>query len=111
MAEPFSPGVRRCNDCAKSGPIRQAKGRDLMKANVGHTINGENLPETGNQHLCPGCGSPMRKKIVPNATPAIDEQPPVSPERIEPLALLECPKCHHAEGRHLKAGEAGEEDV
>ena len=82
-----------------------------MKANVGPTMNGEKLRETGNQHLCPGCGSTMRKKIVPNATPAIDEEPPVSPERIEPLALLECPNCHHAEGRHLKAGEAGKQDV
>jgi ssDNA-binding Zn-finger/Zn-ribbon topoisomerase 1 len=79
-----------------------------MKANVGPTINGEKFREaTGNQQPCPTCGSPMRKRIVPNATPAIDEQPPVSPERIESLAQLECPKCHHAEGRHLKAGEAG----
>jgi len=82
-----------------------------MKANVGHTINGEKLRETGNPQLCPGCGSPMRKKIVPNATPAIDEQPPVSPERIEPFVHLECPKCQHAEGRHLKAREAEKEEV
>jgi hypothetical protein len=52
--------------------------------------------------LCPTCGTPMLDSIVPNATPAVDEQPPVSPERIEPLVYLECPKCHHAEGRHLK---------
>ncbi len=47
----------------------------------------------------------MQEKIIPKATPAINEQPPVSPERIEPMARLHCPKCHHAEGRHLKAGE------
>jgi hypothetical protein len=79
-----------------------------MKTNVGSTVNTENLPEeTSDQQLCPACGSPMRKRVLPNATPAIDAQPPVSPERIVPLAQLECPKCQHAEGRHLKAREAG----
>jgi hypothetical protein len=83
-----------------------------MKANVGSPINSEKLHEAaGNPQFCPVCGSPMRKKILPNATPAIDEQPPVSPERIERLAFLECPKCQHAEGRHLNAGEAAKEDV
>jgi 5-methylcytosine-specific restriction endonuclease McrA len=57
------------------------------------------------QTLCPTCGSPMQEKVIPKATPAINEQPPVSPERIEPMAHFDCPKCHHAEGRHLKAGE------
>jgi hypothetical protein len=77
-----------------------------MKTNVGSTVNNENLhQETRNLQPCPACGSPMRERIVPNATPAIDEQPPVSPERILPLEELECPKCQHAEGRHLKAGE------
>jgi ssDNA-binding Zn-finger/Zn-ribbon topoisomerase 1 len=79
-----------------------------MKTNLGSTVNNEKLrEESRNLQLCPACGSPMRVRIVPNATPAIDEQPPVSPERIVPLAQLECPKCNHAEGRHLKAGEAG----
>jgi hypothetical protein len=83
-----------------------------MKENVGATIKGENLrAAAGDPQLCPTCGSPMRKKILPNATPAIDEEPPVSPERIERLALLECPKCPHAEGRHLQAGEAAKEDL
>jgi ssDNA-binding Zn-finger/Zn-ribbon topoisomerase 1 len=83
-----------------------------MKTNVGSSVNSEKLrEETRNLQLCPACGSPMRKRIVPNATPAIDEQPPVSPERIVPLAHLECPKCNHAEGRHLKAGEAAEGKV
>jgi hypothetical protein len=77
-----------------------------MKANVGSTVKSENLrEETRNLPPCPACGSPMRKRIIANATPAIDEQPPVSPERIVPLAELECPKCQHAEGRHLKTGE------
>jgi hypothetical protein len=79
-----------------------------MKINVGSTTNRQKPREaTGNPQLCPTCGSPMRQKIVPNATPAIDEQPLVSPERIEPLVQLECAKCHHAEGRHLKAAESG----
>jgi ssDNA-binding Zn-finger/Zn-ribbon topoisomerase 1 len=79
-----------------------------MKTNVSSSIKSEKLrEETRNLQLCPTCGSPMRKRIVPNATPAIDEQPLVSPERIVPLAQLDCPKCNHAEGRHLKAGEAG----
>jgi hypothetical protein len=83
-----------------------------MKINIGSTVNSEKLgEETRNQQPCPTCGSPMRKRIVPNATPAIDEEPPVSPERIVPLAQLECPKCHHAEGRHLKAAETGEGGV
>jgi hypothetical protein len=47
----------------------------------------------------------MQEKVIPKATPTINEQPPVSAELIEPLARLHCPKCHHAEGRHLKAGE------
>jgi hypothetical protein len=77
-----------------------------MKTNVDPTINDDKLRDaTGNPQPCPACGSPMRKRIVPNATPAIDEQPPLSPERIVPLAELECPKCQHAEGRHFKAGE------
>jgi ssDNA-binding Zn-finger/Zn-ribbon topoisomerase 1 len=77
-----------------------------MEANVGPNVKSEKLrEETMNLQPCPACGSPMRKRIVPKATPAIDEQPPVSPERIVPLAQLECPKCQHAEGRHLKAGE------
>ena len=79
-----------------------------MKTNVGSTVNSEKLREENRNQPCPACGSPMRERIVPKATPAIDEQPPVSPERIVPLAQLECPKCNHAEGRHLKAGEAGE---
>lgn len=79
-----------------------------MKTKLGSTVNSENLrEETSDLQPCPACGSPMRKRIVPNATPAIDEQPPVSPERIVPLEQLECPKCQHAEGRHLKAREAG----
>ncbi len=79
-----------------------------MKANVGPNVKSEKLrEETKNPQPCPACGSPMRERIVPNATPAIDEQPPVSPERIVPLAQLECPKCQHAEGRHLKARERG----
>jgi hypothetical protein len=83
-----------------------------MKTNVDATVNSEKLrDETRNLQPCPTCGSPMRKRIVPNATPAIDEQPPVSPERIVPLAQLECSKCNHAEGRHLKAGEAGAGEV
>jgi hypothetical protein len=47
----------------------------------------------------------MQEKIIPKATPAMNAQPPVSAERIEPMAHLDCPKCHHVEGRHLKAGE------
>jgi endogenous inhibitor of DNA gyrase (YacG/DUF329 family) len=79
-----------------------------MKTNVGSSVNNEKLrEETTNTQPCPACGSPMRERIVPNATPAIDEQPPVSPERILPLAQLECPECQHAEGRHLKAGTGG----
>jgi ssDNA-binding Zn-finger/Zn-ribbon topoisomerase 1 len=79
-----------------------------MKTNAGFTVKSEKLrEETRNPQPCPACGSPMRARIVPNATPAIDEQPPISPERIVPLAHLECPKCNHAEGRHLKAGEGG----
>jgi hypothetical protein len=80
-----------------------------MKTNVAATTNRQKRREvTGNPQLCPTCGSPMGGKIVPKATPAIDEEPPVSPERIEPLVHLECAKCHHAEGRHLKVGESGE---
>jgi hypothetical protein len=83
-----------------------------MKINVRATTSREKLRQAaGNPQLCPTCGSPMRQKIVPNATPAIDEQPPVSPERIEPFVHLECPKCQHAEGRHLKAREAEKEEV
>jgi hypothetical protein len=78
-----------------------------MKTNAGATTNRYSTREAaGNPQLCPTCGSPMAEKIVPNATPAIDEQPLASPERIEPLVQLECAKCHHAEGRHLKAGDS-----
>jgi endogenous inhibitor of DNA gyrase (YacG/DUF329 family) len=58
---------------------------------------------TRNEKLCPTCGSPMQEKIIPKANPAIDQDPPLSPELIEPMTRLECPKCQHAEGRHLKS--------
>jgi ribosomal protein S27AE len=57
---------------------------------------------TENEKFCPTCGSPMQEKFIPRATPAINEQPPKSPELIQPMARLECARCHHAEGRHLK---------
>ena len=55
--------------------------------------------------LCPQCGTPMEKTpdtIEPQAIPSVAKQHPEAGGAGVLVTRLECPKCHHIEGRFPK---------
>jgi ribosomal protein S27AE len=55
--------------------------------------------------LCPQCGTRMEEtphKVEPQAIPSVAKQPLDHVEAGVLVTRLECPKCHHAEGRFPK---------
>jgi cytochrome c2 len=57
------------------------------------------------ERLCPQCAIPMEEvpvKAEPNAIPTVAAQPLDDVKAGVVVMRLECPKCHHIEGRHPK---------
>jgi ribosomal protein S27AE len=55
------------------------------------------------KRMCPQCGAPMEEtpdKVEPHAISSIAKQPLDDVKAGVLLTRLECPKCHHTEGRH-----------
>jgi hypothetical protein len=62
------------------------------------------------QRLCPTCARPMIEtpvKLEPEADPRFAHQPLDEAESAVLVMRLECPECHHVEGRHPKGVQKG----
>jgi ribosomal protein S27AE len=58
---------------------------------------------TLDKNLCPVCGTHMEEKNNRIESPPKATQKPGYATVSVAVKRLECPKCHHAEGRHPKA--------
>jgi hypothetical protein len=98
-----APGGRRPRRSAAGQPGASTGKRLHPRAHFEHPFDmGES------KSSCPHCGIPMEEvpvKAEPNANPKVAAQPLDDIKAGVVVTRLECPQCHHAEGRLPKGKE------